>query len=152
MSYALSDYLDMSEQLGDVGDVDLYAAWVAQVKGLGATVTSAPETTGSYRIPLGSPMARYPIARAQALGLNEPDAVSHSGQYWYFLPPSDVLDFFFEYDMSLTPSSTAVEKGTEQLEPQWFKDLSKTAQVVTVIAIGGAVLYGLSFLPRPRRE
>lgn len=143
---------DLTELLGDAGGTDPYTDWVAQVKGLGATVTSPPSTTGTYAIPLGSPMARYPIALAQRLGLAAPDAVSGSGLYWYFLAPSEVLDFFFTHDMSTLPSSDAVEKGTLQHLPEWYKELSSAGKTVTVIAIGAGVLYGLSYLPRRRRR
>lgn len=131
--------------LGD-GDpnVDPYQNWIAQQKAQGATIVGNPIDTGSLTVPKDAPMARYPIATAQALGLTNPDTVSGSGNYWYFVAPPDVLTFFFTYDMSLAPSAEAVKKGTEQLEPEWYKRLSATAQAITVVAIAGAVIYGLT--------
>lgn len=141
--------------------VDPYRDWIAQAKAQGATIVGNPIDTGSFTVPKDAPMARYPIAVAQSLGLTNPDKVSGSGNYWYFVAPPDVLTFFFSYDMSVAPSAEAVKKGTDELEPEWFKRLSQTAKIVSAIAIAGGVIYGLTVVqslrpktnpPRRRRR
>lgn len=156
----------LSTILGDVADMDFgdpYQSWIAIVKAQGATVVGNPLEYGSYQISKGAPMARYPIATAQGLGLVNPDIVSGSGKYWYFVAPPDVTDFFFLHDMSPDLSPEAVKKGTDLLEPSWFKGLSEVARALTVVAVVGGSIYGVQVLsttwkartrpnPQPRRR
>lgn len=133
--------------LGDAVDVDnVYTQWVAQVRAQGGAATTFPGGS-TY------PAARYLASLAGLLGLGDPDATSRDGAYFYYAAPQAVNDFVAQNGVVLAAvaqSATAIEKGTIDLEPQWFKDLSGAAKAITVISVGAAVLYGLSFLPRPR--
>lgn len=163
MSYrALGDAL--LDALDALDGADPYSTWVAQIKSMGGAVTVLPgdlvaidsssssSTFTSMANSQAIPAGKFTAAQATKLGLVAPDYVGPDGSY-YFAAPQDVIAYVANNGIQiggLAQSAAAVAKGDLSVEPQWFKDLSQTARIVTGIAIAGGVLYGLSFLPRAR--